>query len=184
MRVFLQATALVFGLAFLFRVEGWAFAFRHFNGRRRYVEVVLLGASQVLWLAPCLLVGPRWLVVYVGAQIVGGLYLGATIAPNHKGMVTWPAGYQAIRRTKVLSSRNVRPGRLVDFVLGGLNYQIEHHLFPNMSRAHSNRVRILVRQFCAEQGLAYDERGVVAPYRIVLRELRAIGQQREVDSVA
>jgi hypothetical protein len=95
MYVFVQAAALVLGLAFLFRVEGWEFAFRHLNGRRRNLEFVLLGASQVLWLAPCVLVGPRWLVVYVGAQILGGLYLGATIAPNHKGMITCLAGYQA-----------------------------------------------------------------------------------------
>jgi fatty acid desaturase len=30
-------------------------------------------------------------------------------------------------RTQVLTSRNVRGSRLVDFLLGGLNYQIEHH---------------------------------------------------------
>ena len=183
MSVSVQTSALVLGLAFFFRVESWHFAFRRLNGRRRYLELVLLGASQVLWLAPGVVVGPRWLVVYLGTQILGGLYLGATIAPNHKGMVTWSAGYQAgFVERQVLSSRNVRPGRLVDFILGGLNYQIEHHLFPYMSRARLNRVRVLVRQFCAEQGLAYDERGVVASYRIVLRELRAIGRQRESGS--
>jgi fatty acid desaturase len=176
---FVQAPGLVLGLAFLFRLEGWDFALRRLNGRRRHLELALLAASLVLWLTPCLVVGPRWLLVYVGAQILGGLYLGATIAPNHKGMVTWPAGSRAgFVERQVLSSRNVRPGRLVDFVLGGLNYQIEHHLFPYMSRAHLNRARTLVRQFCGEQGLAYDERGVVASYRIVLRELRAVGPQR------
>jgi fatty acid desaturase len=145
----------------------------------------LLGSSQVLWLTPCLVVGPRWLLVYLGAQILAGQYLGATIASNHKGMTTWPAGYRAgFVERQVLSSRNIRPGRLVDFVLGGLNYQIEHHLFPYMSRAHLNRARSLVRQFCAEQDLAYDEQGVVASYRIVLRELRAIGGQHDVGSAA
>ena len=44
---------------------------------------------------------------------------------------------------QVLTSRNVRGGRVVDFALGGLNYQIEHHLFPSMPRpelAHAQRV--------------------------------------------
>lgn len=180
-----QASAFVLGLAFLFRVEGWQFALRHLKGGRRRVELVSLAISQVLWLAPFLVLGPRWLVIYVGAQILGGLYLAATIAPNHKGMITWPAGYQAgFVERQVLSSRNVRPGPVVDVVLGGLNYQIEHHLFPHISRAHLNRVRILVRQFCAEQGLAYDERGLVESYRIVLRELRAMGRHDEVGSAA
>ena len=39
----------------------------------------------------------------------------------------------------MLTSRNVRGGWLVDFALGGLNYQIEHHLFPSMPRPNLRR---------------------------------------------
>jgi fatty acid desaturase len=42
-------------------------------------------------------------------------------------------------RRQVLTSRNVRGGRLVDLALGGLNYQIEHHLFPSMPRSNLRR---------------------------------------------
>ena len=160
------------GLAFFFRVEGWSFALRRLRGTRRWLELALLTSSLLFWLAPCMTLGPRWLLMYAGAQMLGGLYLGAAIAPNHKGMPTWQAGSRpGFVERQVLSSRNIRPGWLVDFVLGGLNYQIEHHLFPRMSRAHLNRARGLVRRFCAEQGLPYDERGAVASYRIVLSEL-------------
>ena len=48
-------------------------------------------------------------------------------------------------RKQVLTSRNVRGGRLVDIALGGLNYQIEHHLFPNMPRANLRRAQPIVR---------------------------------------
>jgi fatty acid desaturase len=150
----LQGPGYALGLAFSFRLEGWNFALRRLRGRRQRVELALLGASLALWLTPCIAIGPRWLLTYVGAQIMGGLYLGAAIAPNHKGMATWPAGSSAgFVERQVLSSRNVRPGWLVDFVLGGLNYQIEHHLFPGMSRRHLHRARDMVRRFCAEQGL-------------------------------
>lgn len=37
-------------------------------------------------------------------------------------------------RRQVSASRNIRDGRLIDFVLGGPNYQIEHHLLPSMPR--------------------------------------------------
>jgi len=169
------------GLAFLFRLEGWSFALGRLRGRRRCLEIALLASSVVLWLAPCLLLGPRWLLTYLGAQILAGLYLAAAVAPNHKGMPTWSAGSApGFVERQVLSSRNIRPGCVVDFVLGGLNYQIEHHLFPSMSRARLGQARLLVRRFCVEQGLPYDERGVADSYRVVLKELHRLGREHAV----
>ena len=55
-------------------------------------------------------------------------------------------------RKQVLTSRNVRGGWLVDVALGGLNYQIEHHLFPNMPRANLRRAQPIVRAYCAGAG--------------------------------
>jgi hypothetical protein len=57
-----------------------------------------------------------------------GLYLGCSFAPNHKGMPVLDAtGQSDFLRRQVLTSRNVRGGRLTDVALGGLNYQIEDH---------------------------------------------------------
>jgi len=75
----------------------------------------------------------------------------------------------------VLTSRNVRGGRFVDLLLGGLNYQIEHHLFPAMPRVHFGRARALVKPFCAEQGLEYDEVDPLTSYRMVIGELARVG---------
>ena len=44
----------------------------------------------------------------------------------------------------MLTSRNVRGGWLTDLALGGLNYQIEHHLFPSMPRPNLRRSQALV----------------------------------------
>jgi len=75
----------------------------------------------------------------------------------------------------VLTSRNVRGGRLTDFALGGLNYQIEHHLFPSMPRPSLRRCQAVVREFCAEQDLPYSESGVVGSYAEALRHLHQVG---------
>jgi fatty acid desaturase len=64
----------------------------------------------------------------------------------------------------------------VDQLLGGLNYQIEHHLFPSMPRPHLRRAQRLVRDYCAEQGITYTETGVFASYAIALRYLRSLGE--------
>ncbi|MGH3928214.1 MAG: acyl-CoA desaturase, partial [Pseudonocardiaceae bacterium] len=87
-----------------------------------------------------------------------GLYLGCSFAPNHKGMPTLTdADELDFLRRQVLTSRNVPGSRPVDFVLGGLNYQIEHHLFPSMPRVNLRRVRPIVKQYCATHGISYEE---------------------------
>ena len=47
---------------------------------------------------------------------------------------------------QVLTSRNIRGGPFTDAALGGLNYQIEHHLFPSMPRANLRRAQPVVQR--------------------------------------
>ena len=106
-----------------------------------------------------LVLSPLQAAVFVLVQQgLFGLYLGCSFAPNHKGMPTLTAGDELdFLRSQVLTSRNVRGSRLVDFLLGGLNYQIEHHLFPNMPRPNLRRAQPLVRAICSQQDLPYTE---------------------------
>jgi fatty acid desaturase len=69
----------------------------------------------------------------------------------------------------------VRGGWFTDLLLGGLNYQIEHHLFPNMPRANLHRARALVRSYCAAHGITYTETTLLASYAPVVRHLHALG---------
>lgn len=109
-------------------------------------------------------------------QAAFGLYLGCAFAPNHKGMpeLSEQEAGDFLRR-QVLTSRNVRGGPVCDWVLGGLNYQIEHHLFPSMPRANLKRAQTLVRAFCAEHGVSYRECGALESYAQALRHLREVG---------
>jgi fatty acid desaturase len=75
-------------------------------------------------------------------------------------------------RHQVLTSRNVWGGRLVDFALGGLNYQIEHHLFPSMPRPSLRQAQPLVRAFCREHGLPYCEQVLIGSYSAASAALR------------
>jgi fatty acid desaturase len=59
--------------------------------------------------------------------------------------------------------------------LGGLNYQIEHHLFPSMPRPNLRRSQPLVRAFCAQLGVPYCEASLGGSYAQALRHLRAVG---------
>jgi fatty acid desaturase len=116
-------------------------------------------------------------VFIVVQQALFGLYLGCAFAPNHKGMPMLAADDRSdFLRRQVLTSRNVRGGWLVDFVLGGLNYQIEHHLFPSMPRPNLRRSQALVRQFCHQHGLAYCETTLLRSYGQALRHLHDVGR--------
>jgi fatty acid desaturase len=79
-------------------------------------------------------------------------------------------------RRQVLTSRNVRGGWLTDFAMGGLNYQIEHHLFPSMPRPSLHRAQALVAAFCAERGLPYCQATLLGSYAQALRHLNAAGR--------
>ena len=157
------------------------------SGRANTVEGLLLVLhvaaylGAVLWaLSPLLALA--FIVVHQG---LFGLYLGCAFAPNHKGMPTLTQADQLdFLRRQVLTSRNVRGSRLVDFVLGGLNYQIEHHLFPNMPRPNLRRAQPLVRAFCAQHGLPYTEASLFASYAQAIRHLHTVGAPLRPAAVA
>jgi fatty acid desaturase len=120
-----------------------------------------------------------WLaVVFVlVSQTVFGFYLGAVFAPNHKGMPVYRSSTELdwLHR-QVLTARNVRPGWCTDFVFGGLNYQIEHHLFPSMARANLRLARPIVREYCDANGIPYCEVSMLASYREVARYLGEVSE--------
>lgn len=102
-----------------------------------------------------------------------GLYAGSVFAPNHKGMpVLEPGTEVAFLHQQVLTARNVAGHPLTDYWYGGLNYQIEHHLFPSLPRNNLGRAQTIVRAFCAAHGIDYHETGMLASYREVLGHLK------------
>ncbi len=96
-----------------------------------------------------------------------GLYMASIFAPNHKGMPLVSPGSTDFLRQQAVTSRNVR-GPFVDYLYGGLNYQIEHHLFPTMPRNNLSRAQPHVRAFCESRGISYSETGVVQSWREIL----------------
>jgi fatty acid desaturase len=147
--------------------------------RYRRLELALFGAHSVGYLAAVFLLMPPALgIAFIGVhQAAFGLYMGCSFAPNHKGMPTFCEGEQLdFLRRQVLTSRNVRGGWLTDFALGGLNYQVEHHLFPNMPRPSLRRAQSIVRDYCREHHVPYTEVSLIASYRAALAHLHQLGE--------
>ena len=146
--------------------------------RAQRVESLLVALRLAAYVGVLLLVLP---VGKAGAFLavqsaLFGLSLGASFAPNHKGMpIVPPEARIDFLRRQVLMSRNVRGGVVVDFALGGLNYQIEHHLFPSMPRPNLRAAQPLVRAYCDEHEVSYCETGLLESYGIVIDYLNHVG---------
>lgn len=147
--------------------------------RDRAVEAVLLALHVLTYVGLLLAVLPpvKALVFALVHQALLGLYLGGVFAPNHKGMeMPGDEDRWGHLKRQVVTARNVRGGPVRDWLLGGLNLQIEHHLFPSMPRQNLRRARPLVRRYCGEVGLPYTETGLVASHREGLRHMHAVGE--------
>lgn len=157
------------------RVSSVLYVWRERSRYRRW-EVAGLMLNAVLYVGtPLLLLGP-WsaLLLILIHQACSGLYLGLVFAPNHKGMpmIDTAAPLDPLR-AQVLTARNVRANPVTDWCYGGLNYQIEHHLFPSMARNRLGAAQQIVIPFCKERGIAYHETSVARSYKEIYGSLRA-----------
>ncbi|MDA3146668.1 fatty acid desaturase [Leucobacter sp. UCMA 4100] len=156
--------------------------FKHLFGRgpvkARATEIVLICTRFVL------LFGAIFFFLPVGKAFalsgvmlaVFGVGMGASFAPNHKGMpVIDPNTRLDFFAKQVRTSRNIRGGWWATVLMGGLNYQIEHHLFPSMARPHLAKTRLIVREFCRENDVPYTETSLLRSYAIVIDYLNRVG---------
>ena len=146
--------------------------------KHRGTEITLLLARNLGYPVILLALMPWYIaaVFLVIHMALFGVYMGASFAPNHKGMPQIPAGLKVdFLRRQVMTSRNIRGGLFMDHFMGGLNYQVEHHLFPSMARPQLHKAAQIVREFCAEKKIAYTETGLFQSYGIVIAYLNRVG---------
>ena len=161
------------------RFGGVHYLIRGRGAKYPVLEPALMVAHGVLYLAGLYLVlglwqGALFLLIHQG---VAGLFMGGTFAPNHKGMPVVDKGSGLDFLThQVVTSRNIRPHPLTDLCYGGLNYQIEHHLFPSMPRNNLRKARALVKSFCQERQLPYHETSVIGSNWEMLKYLHKVSR--------
>nr|WP_318244828.1 acyl-CoA desaturase [Microbacterium pullorum] len=181
---------------FITKRQGWLFfplltfegvnlyfiSLRHLFSREpvkgRFVELGMLFARHAVVFTPVFLFLPLGMAfAFSGVMVaVFGVYMGASFAPNHKGMPVIDKDAKLDFFSKqVRTSRNIRGGWWATSLMGGLNYQIEHHLFPNMPRPHLAKAREIVIEACRTLDVPYTETSLIRSYGIVIEYLNRVG---------
>lgn len=146
--------------------------------KRRRLEIALIGVRFALYLTALFWFMPVGMAfAFLGVQLaVFGVYMGASFAPNHKGMPIVPRDAKLDFFSKqVRTSRNISGGWWASLLMGGLNYQVEHHLFPSMPRPHLAKARLIVREHCRANDVPYTETTLARSYGIVIGYLNRVG---------
>jgi fatty acid desaturase len=120
-------------------------------------------------------------------KLVAGLYMGMVFAPNHKGMeVIEEKAKVSFLMRQLRTTRNSGFGDswLITMLFGGLNYQIEHHLFPNVPYHRLGLVRQIVKRHCKLHDLPYYEVSVWRSFSEVKENFSEVGQTRLLPSAA
>lgn len=106
-----------------------------------------------------------------------GLFLGLLFATNHKGMEMLQGKEQrGYLWAQVPTTRNVRNPKIFDWWFGGLNFQIEHHLFPAMPQNKLRKAREIVKPFCHKHRIPYCETGFCQTYKEILQHLQNVSR--------
>ena len=159
------------------RLAGVQYLARTRNGKAFFVESALMGLHFGLYFGLLFyLFSPLQVLAFAMVhQVLFGLYFALVFAPNHKGMLIPdrdnPLDYLD---NQVLTTRNVKPNPFVDFWYGGLNYQIEHHLFPTMSRNNLGKARKIIKPFCEQHGILYTQTGTLRSFQEILSYLHRV----------
>jgi fatty acid desaturase len=161
---------------FAVRVVGFKHLMRK-RGSRSALEGLLIAAHFVFyfWMVFSHLEIWSGLAFVLTHQMLFGLYLGSVFAPNHKGMPIIETGREMTYiHQQALTSRNVKGNAFIDFWYGGLNYQIEHHLFPIVSRDKIRQSQIIISNFCEDRGIPYRAVGMLESYGEVFSYLHRV----------
>jgi fatty acid desaturase len=157
------------------KIDGLRYLLRNLHSTRMDQLFVLLHLA--LWYVPPVLVlGLQDAVLnYSLMTMLIGFYVGTIFVVNHVGTQVIESDEPiSFFRQELSVTRNLGASRLHDFVFGGVNNHIEHHLFPSMPTARLRSARRITREFCRRHGIPYREMSWLEAAREVTRHFKAM----------
>ncbi|KAJ1536952.1 hypothetical protein HK096_005842, partial [Nowakowskiella sp. JEL0078] len=145
------------------------------------IERVLLALHWIWYLS----VAFTWvtplhsLLWIITSQFTCGLLLALVFSLNHNGMPVYTneeSKHIDFYELQIVTGRDVISSPFIDWFCGGLNYQIEHHMFPTIPRHNFHKISPLVSSLCRKHGVNYHETNFTSGLGEVLDRLHNIAQ--------
>jgi fatty acid desaturase len=119
-------------------------------------------------------------IMFLVAMYMGyGLFLGLVVITNHIGceIIEDEESKNGVHwlDLQTRTSRNIKGGWLIHFMCGGLNTQVEHHLFPTAPRFYLLKVADITEKFCRKHGITYYATTLPQAYKEIYEELDGKG---------
>jgi linoleoyl-CoA desaturase len=129
---------------------------------------VLLGFVIMHWVEGCVLS-----TIFQMAHVVEG---ARQVQPDSDGIIKTDWAVHELRATSDFARNNL----FLNWVVGGLNFQIEHHLFPNISHVHYRKIAPIVERTAQEFGLPYNLKpSFLKALGSHIRRLKELGQETQ-----
>jgi linoleoyl-CoA desaturase len=150
-------------------------------------EHIIFWVSKVLYavffvVVPILVLGwLPWVIGFVALNLTLGLTLAVVFqlahVVEHTEFVHADQDHMKIENEfaihQVKTTANFAPrNKFISWYVGGLNYQVEHHLFPRISHIHYPEINKIVKQTCQQFGIQYNEyptmqQAIASHYRMI-----------------
>ena len=135
-------------------------------------EHVIFWVSKILYLSvyvliPLFVLGPiGWLLFFAAMHVVEGLTLAIVfqlahvvehtefeVVTNDPKVIETEWAVHQVKTTANFANNN----KIISWLVGGLNFQIEHHLFPKVSHVHYPALSKIVKRVCELHGMPYHQ---------------------------
>ena len=163
-------------VSFSVRIESVKYLVRNFAAEHIWEAVLLLISFSIWFVFPFIFFSlPKSIIIFLVVNLSTGFYLLNVFAPNHKGMPQYAKDVKvSFMEQQIMTSRNIYGNFLTDIVYMGLNYQIEHHLFPNTARNKLKLITPYVLDICKKRRLEFTQTTIVESNKIILHELNQV----------
>lgn len=175
--VFVTATICLRGLTF--KLESLRYILQNPEGTKP--DRLLMALHALFWLIlPMPFIGVLDTAINYGlVTLLAGPYVGTVLILNHAGMsAARSQGHLPVMERITRSTRNLGRSRWSDFVFGGVNNHIEHHLFPQLPAMRLRQARDITHEFCRHHGIPYSETSFVRALVEAAKHFRAVPPSR------
>ncbi|KAL2621888.1 hypothetical protein R1flu_002093 [Riccia fluitans] len=131
---------------------------------------LLIHYSSVIGAALYFLPVPQAICWVILSEFFSGLFLSIVFTVSHNGMEMYTNPKNFVT-AQLASTRNIKNQFFYDWFSGGLNWQIEHHLFPTLPRHSLGKIAPHVKALCAKHNLDYQEISLAAAMRAAFDRL-------------